>query len=164
MNILQHLIDEINKKSDPLENHYFIHAFSALEALNRVDKNNFCYDDVSRAVYTLERLYKGFLYAAQENLGWYRVPDTQFLTQQHDLSVLFKEIMNCSPYVFPRQNRYEWEETQQFLKDLSNACFESRYTTYPTYEEFDSIRKFVNYQKKIIETFIKSGGLEETDE
>ncbi len=164
MNIPVSIINSIDKNADSMDNKYFVHALSALDAINKVNKDNFCYDDISRAANVLERLYKGVLYAATVKTEWYQLPDEKFLVQNHDILGMLKEIKRNFPNAFPRQDRDDWRATQRFLMDLRLAYSEARYTTYPTYEEFDMIRKYVNQQKEIVEEYIKSGDLEKDDD
>ncbi len=163
MNIPQYLIDEINKNSDPLDNHYFLHAFSALDSINRVDEKTFCFDDMCRAINTLERLYKGLLYAADCKLSWYHIPDStpNFLRSDHNLIRIFREIVENFPKAFPRQSHNEWQKTKDLLYRLRKSYTASRYDDYPTYEEFDAVRTYVNDHKDIIVNYIKEGNLEE---
>jgi len=161
MYIPENIINEIDKNADPLDNSYFNHALPALNAINKVDSESFCYDDLSRAANVLERLYKGFLQAAVVKTEWYQLPYEKFLVEDHDILGMLKEIKRNFPEAFPRQDYNTWRATQSFLIELRQAYSFSRYTTYPTYEEFDKVRKYVNHQKDIFVEFIKEGGLEE---
>lgn len=164
MYIPESVIKQVDKASDPMDNRYFNHALSALNSLNKVTEDFYCYDDVSRAANVLERLYKGLLYAAESKNEWYQLPEQDFLNNDHDILKVLIEIRHSFPEVFPRESRDEWRATQRFLIDLRKAYSESRYETYPPYNEFCAIRRYVNQQKDYIEEYIKSGELEKSFE
>lgn len=167
MNIPLSVVQAINNNAGPLENNYFTHAIKSLQALNKVKEDDYCYDYTSNIINTLERLYKGFLKSASKFCEWYEPPggiDGAFLTANHDLLGMLKEIKSSFPDVFPRTAREEWRETKKFLMDLRREYTSARYDTYPSFDEFKTIRDFVNGQYTLIKTYIENRGLEKTNE
>ena len=164
MYIPENVRKSVKKNEDPLDNNYLNHAFSALKALNRVTEETYCYDDMSRAANVLERVYKGFLDVARSKNDWYQLPEEDFLTKDHDILGVFKEIKKSFPDVYPREDRDSWRATVKFLIDLRREYTNSRYISYPTYEDFVVIRKYVNDQYNIAKDYLKSGKLEEKDD
>lgn len=150
---------QIVVQSSPMENKYFVHAISALNSMNKTDETLFCYDDVSKAINTLERLYKGFLLAAHDHCDFYTLPSNNFLEKDHDILGMVLEIKQNFPDVFPRQDRSDWRATKDFYREIRRAYSDSRYITYPDYSEFLTLRAYVNQQYELLSSYIKEGNL-----
>ncbi len=163
MIIPQSILNQIAENANPMDNKYFNHAISDLNSLNKVTEETFCYGDISRAANILERLYKGFLYAGEKQCDWYQLPIPDFLTNDHNILKLVIEIKDSFPNFLPRLSREEWRETKTFLKDLRQEYTNSRYSSYPTFEELISIRKYINNQFELISEYIKSDKFTELD-
>lgn len=144
------------EKQGLLNNSYFYHAQEAFKALQRVTASTYCSDYFSMAVNTLERFYKGFLYYQAENTEWYDLPSPKFLTADHDILGMVTEIRKHFPEAFPVNSKEEWEETKKFLRDLRAEYTASRYTSYPTYDEFDAIRKYTQRQMSKLTSCVQS--------
>jgi len=123
MNIPASVTKQIKAKSDPLDNAYFYHAESANRSLQMVDLNSYCYDHVSIAANTLERIYKGFLKSAADYCDSYQLPNHKFLTEDHDILGMVLEIKRSFPDLFPYQDRNQWRETKVFFKRSSNRIY-----------------------------------------
>lgn len=163
MNIPSSIINTVNQSSGPMENNYFIHAISALNALNKVTEATYCYDYTANIINALERLYKGFLKTATRLCDWYRLPSENFLSDDHDILGMVLEIKDNFPDVFPRVEREIWRETKNFLRDLRKEYTLSRYESYPTFEEFKAIREYANGQLQLLESYINNHYLEKTN-
>ena len=164
MNIPISVIQTVENSAAPIDNSYFNHAEKAIQALDMVTPNSYCYDYMSNAINALERLYKGFLKAATKVCDWYRLPSETFLTDDHDILGMVLEIKDNFPDVFPRVEREVWRETKRFLRDLRAEYSHARYDTYPTYEEFRSVLEYIKSQQKLLTDYIKRGTLEETND
>lgn len=164
MHIPTSITSLVKENAGFMDNPYFYHAINAREALNRITEKTYCYDYVAMAANTLERLYKGFLQTASEKCDWYSLPSPRFLTADHDILGMVLEIKQNFPYVFPKQDRQTWREIKAFLRDLRSEYTSARYTTYPTYQEFVSIRNYLNSQYKIITSYLEKGDLLKQDE
>ena len=138
------------------DNSYYFHAHEALKVLQKVTPYTYCSDYVAMTINTLERLYKGFLCYQVEHRDWYDLPSPKFLDADHDILGLVKEIRKHFPEAFPVNSKEEWEEIQNFLRDLRIEYSTSRYKTYPTYEEFDAIRKYTQRQMVKLNSCIQS--------
>lgn len=154
----------INDKASPMDNAYFEHAKKALDALNKVTEESYCYDYMSNIINVLERTYKGFLKAATKVCDWYRLPSENFLTNDHDILGMVLEIKDNFPDVFPRVEREVWRDTKNFLRDLRKEYTMSRYESYPDFTEFKAVREYTNNQYKLITEFILDKGLEKTND
>lgn len=159
MNIPVSITSQIKKDASPVDNAYFYHAEKALDALQYVTSDSYCYDHVAMAANTLERVYKGFLQSAVEHCDWYQLPSPNFLTADHDILGMVLEIKSKFQDVFPYQDRSQWRDTKMFLRDLRMEYSNSRYTSYPTYEEFVTLRKYVSQQFNLIYDYVKEGNL-----
>lgn len=159
MNIPASITNQIKKEASPVDNHYFYHAEKALNALKYVNSDSYCYDHVAMAANTLERIYKGFLQSAVDNCDWYQLPSSRFLTADHDILGMVLEIKSKFQDVFPYQDRSQWRDTKMFLRDLRMEYSDSRYTSYPTYEEFVTLREYVSKQFDLIYNYVKEGKL-----
>lgn len=159
MNIPSNILHSVKKTSNPLENRWFLHAENALQSLNKVSTETYCYDDISRCANVLERLYKGFLQAANDHCDFYSLPTPDFLNCDHDILGMVLEIKQNFTDVFPYMDRSDWRETKNFYRDLRQAYTESRYLTYPSYEEFSQLREYTNQQWDLITLYIKEGKL-----
>lgn len=158
------ILAQIKKEGNALDNRFFIHAEKALCAMNKLTADTFCYDDVSRAVNTLERVYKGFLQAAENKCEWYSLPSSNFLSADHDILGMVLEIKDSFPDVFPRQERQEWRDTKTFLKTLRQEYTNSRYASYPEFHDFSLILSYVQSQYDLITDYIKEGNLDKENE
>lgn len=159
MNIPTVIVNKVKQTSSPLENRWFIHAEKALNSINCVTTSNYCYDDISRCANTLERLYKGFLQAANDHCDFYSLPSPDFLNADHDILGMVLEIKQHFTDVFPYMDRSDWREMKNFYRDLRKVYTESRYMTYPSYEEFLQLKEFTNQQFEMIYSYIKEGKL-----
>ena len=164
MNIPSDVINIINKNSGPLNNNYLIHAKNALEVLNKVTKDTYCYDHMSMVINTLERYYKGFLKASTDICDWYNLPDEEFLAVGHNLLKLVVEIKHSFSNVLPRTNWEEWQKTKDFLRDLRLEYTNSRYNTCPSYEEFKTVLEYKNDQKSRLMEYLNNKVLETSKE
>ena len=164
MNIPSSITNLVKQKAGPMENTYFYHAKSSYDALCKVNEDSYCYDHVSMAANTLERLYKGFLATAAEKCDWYSLPSPNFLSADHDILGMVLEIKQNFPDVFPRQDRQTWRETKVFLRDLRSEYTAARYTSYPTYQEFVSIRSHIKSQFELITDYLKENDLSKQEE
>lgn len=153
------IIQAFEKSSDPMDNDFFLHAKKALKSLNQMTEELYCYDHVSMAINSLERIYKGFLKAATIHCEWYSLPSENFLNEDHDILGMVLEIKENFPDVFPRVDRQAWRDTKDFLRDLRKEYSRARYDDYPSYSEFYDIRAYVNAQYELIENYIKSRDL-----
>ncbi len=164
MYIPENIINIIEGNADPMDNNYFNHATSALNSINKVSEDNYCYDHISMAINTLERIYKGFIKAAVKECEWYQMPYDRFLTDDHDLIKLIKEIKANFPDVFPREDTDSWRATKNFLRDLRMEYSAARYDSYPTYDNLINLRRYINQQFNIIKEYIESGKLEDKND
>lgn len=164
MNIPSSITNLVKEKAGPMDNAYFYHATSAYESLKKVTEKTYCYDHVSMVANTLERLYKGFLMSASEKCDWYSLPSSHFLSADHDILGMVLEIKQNFLDVFPRQDRQSWRDTKAFLRDLRNEYTAARYNSYPTYQEFVSIRNYLNDQYNLITSYLKENDLSKQDE
>ena len=164
MNIPSSISNLVKENAGPFDNPYFYHAQSSYESLNKVTENTYCYDHVSMVANTLERLYKGFLQSASEKCDWYSLPSPRFLSADHDILGMVLEIKQNFPDVFPRQDRHSWRETKTFLRDLRSEYTSARYSTYPTYQEFVSLRSYMNSQYELITSYLKENDLSKQEE
>lgn len=149
------IISQVKRESDPFDNRFFRHSQNALNSMKKVTDDTFCYDDISRAINTLERIYKGFLEAAQNKCDWYSLPSPNFLDADHDILGMVLEIKQSFPEVFPRMERQDWRDTKNFLKSLRVEYTDSRYSSYPNFAEFQTLLTYVQTQNKIICDYIK---------
>lgn len=159
MNIPSSIVSQVKKNSGPMDNKYFIYAESALNSLKKIDSDSYCYDYVSVAANVLERIYKGFLQSAVDNVDCYQLPVPNFLNMDHDILGMVLEIKRNFPDVFPYQDRQQWRDIKTFLRELRTEYTDARYNSYPTYEEFVAIRSYVDSQFNLIRNYIKEGNL-----
>ena len=164
MNIPASIATQVKENASPVDNAYFYHAESAMKSLEKVTLDTFCYDHVSMAANTLERIYKGLLQAAVEQCDCYQLPSPNFLTADHDILGMVLEIKRSFPDVFPYQDRSQWRDTKAFLRDLRMEYSNARYTSYPTYDEFCAIRSYVKAQFDLIYNYVKEGNLSMQEE
>lgn len=87
------------------------------------------------------------------------MPSLNFLDVDHDIYGMMAEIKTNFPDLFPYQSREEWRQTKNFLRDLRSEYSAARYSSYPTYEEFNIIRQYVKNQFTLIEEYLKEGKL-----
>lgn len=153
------IINSVKENSDLMDNRYFSHAIMALKSLDAVKEDIYCPDFVSMAANTLERIYKGFLDTASTHCDDYQLPSLNFLDVDHDIYGMMAEIKTNFPDLFPYQSREEWRQTKNFLRDLRSEYSAARYSSYPTYEEFNIIRQYVKNQFTLIEEYLKEGKL-----
>lgn len=159
LEIPQSILSAVKKESDVMDNRYLTHAIMALKSLDFVNEDNYCPDYISVAANTLERIYKGFLEAATIHCEDYQLPQPNFLTCDHDIYGMMMEIKRTFSDVFPYQSREDWQNTKKFLRSLRSEYTNARYSSYPTYEEFCSVRTYVKQQYQIVETYLKEGYL-----
>ena len=157
MNIPQSILQTVSDNANPLDNHYFSHAESSINALNKVTGDLYCYDYMSNMINALERVYKGFLLAATKECDWYQLPTSDYIGKDHDILKLLQEIKSNFPSVFPREDRDAWRNTKSFLNDLRREYSLARYDSYPTYDEFSKVRDYVNNQYDIVKDYIEQG-------
>lgn len=158
------IIQAFEKSAEPIDNDYFIHANKAISSLNQMTEDLYCWDHMSMAINALERLYKGFLKAADIHLEWYSLPiiydregnQLDFLKKDHDLLRLYNEIKKNFPGVFPRTNREDWQKLKDLLRDMRTEYSEARYDDYPSFDNFREVLSFVNTQQKLLEDIVKS--------
>lgn len=155
MNIPENII-KINKT--PLDNFYFYKANEAFEKLSAVKESGYFDDLMASAINTLERYYKGFLCSADEYDENYYLPRHDFLTKDHDLIKLVREIQKNYPEVFPYQSRNEWNETSNFLRDMRHAYTAVRYNENSSYQDFKKLLSYIEIQKERITDYIKTKG------
>lgn len=160
MNIPSNLL-KINKT--PLDNFYFYKADEAFEKLKNIKESGYFDDLMANAINTLERYYKGFLYAASEYDENYSLPRADYLKNDHDLIKLVREIQNNYPEVFPYQSRAEWSETSSFLRSLRHAYTAVRYSENSSYQEFQQLMTYIEFQKENIVDYIKDKGFDEAE-
>ena len=156
MTIPDNILTALSQSEKPMDNNYFNHAASALKALKAVTEDTYCYDHLSMAANTLERIYKGFIKAAEKHLEWYSIPADMSLTQNHDILGFYIEIKQSFPNVFPRIDRDEWRATKEFLRDLRSEYTQARYESYPAFEEFQKVLKYVEKQYEIIQNAVEA--------
>lgn len=164
MNIPESVIKAIEKNSSPLDNSYFNHARKSLSALDKVTEETYCSDYMSNAINCLERVYKGFLKAATIKCDWYQLPKENFLTIDHDIWGIYKEIKKSFPDVFPRLDTNEWSEFRKYMLDLRTIYTDARYSTFPDYKEFLAVKDFAKSELQIIEDYINEQNLEKSNE
>lgn len=155
MEIPNCVVDKIKKSANPLDNNYFNHAIPAINSLKNINSKNYCYDYFSMTINTLERLYKGFLDAANTHAEWYTLPSPHFLKDDHDLLKLVLEIKNNFSEVFPQTSKEEWRDIKNFLRDLRSEYTNSRYTTYPDYTDFKKLYNYVENQYNLLKDAIE---------
>lgn len=160
MNIPSSIQNRIKENSGPLENTYFFHAKSAYTALNKVTEATYCYDHVSMVANTLERIYKGFLQSAADHCEWYSLPSERFLSADHDILGMVLEIKQNFPDVFPRYDRQQWREMKGFYRDLRSEYTAARYTSYPTYKDFVTLRSYMQSQYNLITSYLKENSFQ----
>ncbi len=164
MQIPKEIISKIEQNTDIMDNNYFNHAVSALNSMNKLTEDNYSYDDMSKAANTLERVYKGFLYAAELKCDWYSLPYKNFLKEDHDILGMLEEIKKNFKEVFPREDRESWRATKNFLRDLRREYTSSRYDSYPTYDEFKVVLRYVNTQYEYIKDYIEKTKFKDDEE
>lgn len=131
------------------DNNMFAHAEQTNKAMLNKKEEDFISDDMSYAVKTLERYYKGFLYSARDFAGFaipYNEKKHKLITEySHSLTQLRQLIVQNFPGVFPNMTTSQRESFINQLSKYSNYYKESSYDCFVPYEEF---RDFLNLLQK----------------
>ena len=157
------LLQQLNIEQN-CQNDYFLHANDAFDKLSDITEEQYFSDYVSILANTIERYYKGFLYAMDQIVPDYHLPtftDAKGHTQTileakgHNLLVFKNEIKNNFT-VFPFKNRQDWVEEKQFLRDLHALYTGARYIEYPTFQEFQAILVYAKNEKKLLDEYMNA--------
>lgn len=119
--------------------------------------------DIGLLVNTIELEYKGFLKCMVQNRGDYTLPlidghkdnPEYYLQKDHYLKGLVREIERHFINISPAQTRHDRIEHDQFLVSLQWEYTNSRYTSYPSLEDFLAIYKFAQTQKSVLRGYIQ---------
>lgn len=160
MIIPQDILCQFEGYNEYFDNDSFQHAISAYEKLSKIKEEDYFEDLYSNLICTLERFYSGFLISAEKYIDVYFIPKDKadpygrkITETKHKLFALKREILNNFD-VFPSQSLEETAREKGILSNLTREYSDSKYSTYPTYEEFRSVLEFVTREKEYIEQYL----------
>lgn len=166
MIIPQEVLHNTDGYNEYFDNDMFRHAKIAYEKLSKIKEEDYFEDLYSVLICTLERFYSGFLTSAEKYLSDYYIPKDaadpkcrKITETKHKLFTLKREIVNNFD-VFPYKSREEWARERDVLSNLTKEYSSSKYTTYPTYAEFQSLFAYVTQEKNIIEEYLNNRQLD----
>jgi len=149
MQIPDFIMEDIQKK--PTDNAYFYHAEDAFKRMTVVNNKHidYCFDDYSVLINTLERYYKGYIQSKLDSIPEYKIP-IDFLTRGHNIKELVEEI-ECNFIPLSKElDKNERNIRRHFFDCLKKMYTASRYSEYPTFTEFQELYRFVEKQREII--------------
>ena len=139
-------------------NEYFLHAKETFEYLKNKKEKNFISDDVSYAVKTLERFYKGFLYDAWENTSYVPTYNKEkgknILEYSHNLKQLRHEIISYFPEVFPTISIPESKRLDNKLLHFAELYTGASYDRFATYQDLTEVIRFTEQDVNYINEFL----------
>ncbi len=149
-----------NSKQNPFSSNVpFSHAEDAFWKLIKRKKVDYCSDDASIAVKTIERYYKGFLEIAMRETG-YRPPydpiKQKYLTESsHNLKRLRQEIYQNFPDVFEAETRQDLIRMESKLKRFTEYYTSASYDEFVPFETFREIIEFCAKEREQIQIFLQ---------
>ena len=172
MNIPSFIHNQIPK--NPFCNNYYSHADENWTRLSMIADGSIPYisSDLALLVNTLELEYKGFLKCMVQNRSDYELPlidgnednPEYYLQKDHYLKGLVREIERHFVNMSPVRTKRDRIEHDRFLVSLQWEYTNSRYTSYPSFDEFLSIYKFAQTQKTALRDYIQEQLIAKTDE